>query len=141
ILTLDFPSPSGFSSGCGDTSSSTYQTTYTWSDAVGSTFSQTVTPHDHHSLPTRRSSDLTPDTSNPSGGALTVNATAASSGGSTSYNSSGNFNISAISDYTDAGSGLTSSTLTRQTATLSSSDGIAAGSCGSYGSATTISSR
>src|SRR5262249_20789459 len=58
-----------------------------------------------------------------------------------SYSSSGSYTISAISDYTDSGSGLASSVLTRQSATLSSSDGIADGTCGSYGSPTTISSR
>src|SRR5207237_5156365 len=103
--------------------------------------SQTVTAHNNASLTNTNTFTLTPDTSNPSGGALTVNATTATGAGSSSYNSSGSFTIGAISDYSDAGSGLASSTLTRQTATLSSSDGIAAGSCGSYGSGITISSR
>src|SRR4029077_4370628 len=84
---------------------------------------------------------ITPDTTAPTGGALTVNGTNATGAGSTSYNSSGNWTIGTISDYTDSGSGLTSSILTRQSATLSSSNGIAAGSCGSFGSATTIGSR
>src|SRR5204862_522185 len=75
------------------------------------------------------------DTTAPTGGALTVNGTAASGAGTAGYNSSGSFTISAISDYTDAGSGLASSTLTRQAATLSG------GSCGSYGAAATIASR
>src|SRR5207247_980433 len=75
------------------------------------------------------------------GAALTASATAATRGGSSSYNWSASYTISAISDYTASGSGLASSPLPRQSATLSSSDGIAAGSCGSYGSATTISSR
>src|SRR5205823_3676557 len=70
-----------------------------------------------------------------------VNSTAANGAGSSSYNNSGSFTISAISDYTDAGSGLASSLLTRQSATLSSSNGIADGGCGSFGSATTIASR
>ncbi len=84
---------------------------------------------------------VTPDTTNPINGALTVNGTTASGGGATSYNSTGSFTISAITDYTDAGSGLAASTLVRDQAPLSSTDGIANGTCGSFGSATTISSR
>src|SRR5207244_10304704 len=80
ILKLNFPSPSGFSSGGGDSSSSPYQTTYTWSGAVGATGSQTVTAHNNASNTNTNTFTITPDTSNPSGGALTVNATSASSG-------------------------------------------------------------
>src|SRR5207247_5862619 len=104
-------------------------------------FPHTTLFRSNASLTSTSSFTISPDTSNPSGGALTVNATAASSGGSSSYNNAGSFTIGAISDYTDSGSGLASSLLTRQPATLSSSDGIADGSCGSFGGATTISSR
>jgi hypothetical protein len=141
ILKLNFPALSGFTSGGGDTSSSPYQTTYNWIGAVGASGNQTITNYNNANLTNSNTFTVTPDTSNPTGGALTVNATNATGPGSTSYSSSGSFTISAISDYSDSGSGLASSTLTRQTATLSSSDGIAAGSCGSYGSAITISSR
>jgi hypothetical protein len=141
ILKLNFPALSGFTSGGGDTVSSPYQTTYNWSGAVGASGSQTITSYNNTSLTNTGSFTVTPDTTNPSGGALTVNGTNATGAGSTSYNSSGSFTISAVSDYSDAGSGLASSTLTRQTATLSSADGIAAGNCGSFGAATTISSR
>ncbi|HEY8501243.1 MAG TPA: hypothetical protein VIL21_01025, partial [Solirubrobacterales bacterium] len=138
---LNFPSLSGFSGGGGDVSSSPYQTTYSWSGAVSASGSQTVTAYDLAGLTATAGFTVTPDTTAPTGGALTVNGTAASGAGSASYNSSGSFTISAITDYTDAGSGLASSTLTRQAATLSSSNGIAAGSCGSFGAPTTISSR
>jgi hypothetical protein len=141
ILKINFPTLTGFSSGGGDSTSSPFQTTYNWSGAVGASGSQTVTAHNNASLTNTGSFTVTPDTSNPTGGALTANGTTATGGGSSSYSSSGNYTISAISDYSDAGSGLASSTLTRQSATLSSSDGIAAGSCGSYDSPTTISSR
>jgi hypothetical protein len=141
ILKLNFPALTGFTSGGGDINSSPYQTTYNWTGAVGASGNQTITSTNNSSLTNTNTFTVTPDTTNPTGGALTVNGTTATGGGSSSYNSSGSFNISAISDYTDSGSGLASSTLTRQSATLSSSDGIAAGSCGSFGSATTISSR
>src|SRR5439155_26275651 len=99
------------------------------------------TPRNLHSFPTRRSSDLitsynnstltntntftvTPDTTNPSGGALTVNSTKIGSAHIGTPVTSPTRTPTAASNNTDAGSGLASSTLTRQTATLSSSDGI-----------------
>ena len=141
LLKVNFPSPTGFSSGGGDSNSSPYQTTYNWSGAVAASGSQTTTAYNNANLTNTNTFTITPDTTAPTGGALTVNGTNATGAGSTSYNSSGNWTIGTISDYTDSGSGLTSSTLTRQSATLSSSNGIAAGSCGSFGSATTIGSR
>src|SRR4051812_36061377 len=141
LLKVNFPSPTGFSSGGGDSNSSPYQTTYNWSGAVAASGSQTTTAYNNANLSNSNTFTITPDTTAPTGGALTVNGTNATGAGSTSYNSSGSSTIGTISDYTDSGSGLTSSVLTRQSATLGSSNGIAAGSCGSFGSATTISSR
>ena len=141
LLKVNFPSPTGFSSGGGDSNSSPYQTTYNWSGAVAASGSQTTTAYNNANLTNTNTFTVTPDTTAPTGGALTVNGTNATGAGSTSYNSSGSWTIGTITDYTDSGSGLTSSVLTRQSATLSSSNGIAAGSCGSFGSATTIGSR
>ena len=141
LLKVNFPSPTGFSSGGGDSNSSPYQTTYNWSGAVSASGSQTTTAYNNANLTNTNTFTITPDTTAPTGGALTVNGTNATGAGSTSYNSSGSWTIGTISDYTDSGSGLTSSVLTRQSATLSSSNGIAAGNCGSFGSATTIGSR
>ncbi len=80
--------------------------------------------------------DVTADASAPGGGALSVNGTAATGGGSTSYDTDGSFAIGSRTDYSEAASatesGLASSTLTRQGATLS------ADSCGSFGAATTL---
>ena len=78
------------------------------------------------------------DTTAPTGGALTVNGTAASGGGSSSYITSGTtLTLSGRTDYTETQSstqsGLASSTLTIQSATLSNNV------CGTFGSATTIS--
>ena len=80
------------------------------------------------------------DVTAPSGGALTVNATAASGGGTSSTNSSGSFTIATRTDYAETqsatASGLASSTLVRDQATLAA-DGT--GSCGStWTSPTTI---
>jgi PKD repeat protein len=80
-------------------------------------------------------SEPPPDTTPPSGGALTVNGTPASTAGTTSVNTSGSFSI-ARTDYTETKSltqsGLASSTLTLATAAL------AANQCGSFGTPTTI---
>ena len=66
--------------------------------------------HNNATLTNTNTFTITPDTTNPNGGALTINSTTATGAGSTSYNSSGSFTIGAITDYSDAGSGLDSST-------------------------------
>ncbi|HVS86108.1 MAG TPA: SwmB domain-containing protein [Gaiellaceae bacterium] len=79
---------------------------------------------------------LTPDSTAPTGGALTVNGVAAdgSAGGTTSWLDSGTqIAIGARTDFTDGGSGLASSTLTYATEQLQS------GSCiGSWGTPQTV---
>jgi hypothetical protein len=141
ILKVSFPAASGFASGGGDVTGSPFQSSYGWSGAVGASGAHSVTAYNNAGSTSSAGFTITPDTAAPTGGALTVNGTAASGAGTSSYSSSGSFAVGAISDYTDAGSGLASSTLTRESAPLSSSDGVAAGTCGSFGSATTISSR
>ncbi len=75
------------------------------------------------------------DTSVPTGAALTVNAVAATGGGSSSTSVSGTFAVSALTPYADGQSGMASSTLTRITAPA------VAGVCGTFdpGTTTTIS--
>ena len=68
----------------------------------------------------------------PTGGALTVNTVAASGGGTQSYDDDGAFTIGVRTDYTDATSGLASSTLTREQGTLN------ADACSAYGAPTTL---
>ncbi len=139
ILKLSFPSPAGFSSGGGDDTISPFTSgTYNWAGAVAASGAQTVTATNNANLTSTTSFTITPDTTNPTGGALTVNGTAATNSGTTSYSNSGSFNINALSDYTDSGSGVASSTLVRESAPLASGDGIADGSCGSFGATTAI---
>ncbi len=116
--------------------------TFTWAEGTSSSPTEVVTGADVAGNTTAAPTlTFTNDSTNPTGGVLTVNGQSASGGGTTGYNNSGSFSISAITDYTDAGSGLASSTLVRDQATLSSSDGIVDGTCGSFGSPTTITSR
>ena len=80
-------------------------------------------------------SDLTA----PAGGALTVNGTAATSGGASSQaTNSTSFTIASRTDYTDSGSGLRSSVLTVQSESLSGSTCGALGSGGPFTSPTTV---
>jgi hypothetical protein len=141
IQKLNFPALSGFSSGGGDDGSSPYDGgTYSWSGAVGASGAQTVTAYNNAGLTTTGSFTVTSDTANPTGGALTVNGTAASGGGSTSSTTNPGFSINTRTDYTDGGSGIGSSTLTVRSATLTNNTTCgAAGSGGPYTSATTIS--
>jgi hypothetical protein len=76
---------------------------------------------------------LIADATGPTGGALSINGTAATAAGSTSYNASGSFPIGTRTDFNnDAGSGFLSSALTRATGSLSE------GVCSKYGTPTTI---
>src|SRR5207244_121213 len=80
---------------------------------------------------------VTSDSTAPAGGLLTVNGTAASGAGTSSFDTDGAFTIGTRTDYTEAqsatASGLGSSTLTRASASYSSPN-----TCGSFGSSTTI---
>jgi hypothetical protein len=134
IAKVNFPGLTGFTSGGGDTLSSPFQTTYAWTGTVAASGSQTVTATNGATGTATSTFTVTPDTTGPVGGLLTVNAVAASGSGSMSSSASGSFAI-ARTDYTGdgtGGSGLASSVLTLQTAPLSSSDGVAAGVCGTF---------
>ncbi len=77
--------------------------------------------------------NLVSDTSAPTGGALSVNGTAASAAGSYSFNTTGSFAIGTRTEYSaDTGSGVASSVLTRAAGKLS------ANACSGYGTPTTI---
>src|SRR5262249_22500763 len=129
-----------FSGGGGDDTTSPYTSgTYNWSGAVSASGNQTVTATNNATLTTTASFTITPDTTNPSGGALTVNGTAATNGGSSSSTTHPGFSINSRTNYTDAGSGVGSSTLTVQSETLTNNTCGAAGSGGPYTSPTAIS--
>jgi hypothetical protein len=139
ISVIALPSLTGFSKG-GGTLSSPFETTYEWSGAVGASGAQSVTATNGVGLTATNSSafTVTSDTTAPSGGALTVNGTAASGAGSTSTSTSTGFTIESRADYTDSGSGLASSVLTIQSETFSNNVCGAPGSGGAYTSPTTI---
>jgi large repetitive protein len=113
---------------------------FKWSATASTPATYTVTSKDNAGN-TSAGSTLTfvSDTTAPSGGALSVNGTVASSGGSSSTSSSTSFAIDSRTDYTDGGSGLASSTLTIQSETYSNNACGAPGSGGAYTSPTTIS--
>ena len=94
-----------------------YRYVFTGTDRAGNAASVTTTVKLDRTIPVT--------------GALTVNGVAATAVGSTSTSNATSFAI-ARTDYTDANSGLASSTLTRESATLTG------GTCGSFGSATTL---
>jgi hypothetical protein len=137
IKNIAFPSLTGFSGGGGTVSTSPYTTTYTWSGAGASASGkQTVTVTDTKEATSSSSFTVVPDTTAPSGGALSVNGTAATGEGSSSYNTTGSYAIGTRTDYSEAQSatqsGLASSTLTVASATL------AGNTCGTFGMPSTI---
>lgn len=141
ILNVIFPALTGFTAGSngGTDTTSPYSTTYAWTGAVGATGSQTVTSTNNSTLTNTGAFTVTPDTAAPAGGGvLVVNGQGATTGGTTSSTSSTAFTIGTRTDYTDAGSGIATSTLTIQSTTLISGTCGAAGSAGPYTTATAI---
>ena len=94
-----------------------YRFTLTGTDNVGNSSSVSTT--------------VKVDTTAPTGGALTANGTGALPGGVTSTSTTGAWALSRT-DFTDPESGMTSSTLTRTSATL------VGGGCGTFGSASVL---
>ncbi len=109
--------------------------TWSWTASPSNPSAKSVTSVDVAGNPSAATSiTFVSDVAGPTGGALTVNAVAASGAGTTSLDKDGSFTI-ARTEYTiDAGSGADTSVLTVQTATLAA-DGT---TCGSFGSSTTI---
>ncbi|HUN79482.1 MAG TPA: PKD domain-containing protein [Solirubrobacteraceae bacterium] len=138
IKNVAFPTLTGFSGGGGTDTQSPYQTTYAWAGegAAAAAGPQTVTATNEAGLKASSTFEVVPDTTAPSGGALTVNGQSASPGGSSSYNTTGTFSL-ARTDYSETQSatqsGLRSSTLTVAAAPLS------ANVCGTFGTPSTIS--
>ena len=128
ILDYSFPALAGFTgSGAGATR------TYTLATPTEPNGAKPVTARNQALLSsTATNFTLTSDAAAPTGGALTVNATVASGGGTQSYDNDGTFTIGLRTDYTDAASGLASSTLTREQGTLN------ADACSAYGAPTTL---
>jgi hypothetical protein len=107
---------------------------FTWT-AGAVTPSGSVTATDGVGNSTATSISFVPDVTGPTGGALTVNGTAASAAGTSSVDGDGSFTIGTRTDYNaDAGAGFATSVLTREAATLAA-DGT---TCGAFGAATTI---
>src|SRR5579862_1915941 len=118
------------------TGTSYTSSTYSWtagSTTAPSSTDMTLVQKDNGDNQSTQVVPIVNDTTAPSGGAFTVNGSPAAASPPTSY-ASGSFTISARTDYTDSGSGLASSALTRQFASFNGSGG-----CGSYGSSTPIS--
>lgn len=109
---------------------------FTWSEGTASQPTETVTSADNAGNTTPATLTFTNDSTAPAGGVLKVNNVLATAGGSTSGSTTGGFTIATRTDFTEAASssasGLISSVLTMQAASISN------GTCGSYGSATTL---
>ena len=129
ILDYGFPVLAGFTgSGAGATR------TYTLATPTEPNGAKPVTARNPALLSsTATNFTLTSDSAGPTGGALTVNGTVATGGGSSSYDDDGNVTIGLRTDYNaDGGSGINTSTLTREDGTLN------ADACSAYGAPTTL---
>ena len=134
IQKVSYPALGGMTGG-GDSGTSPFSSSYTWDTSAGTlaTGSQSITAYNNAGASASTNLTLTQDTTGPTGGALTVNGTAASGAGSTSTSSNGNIAINTRTDYaTDAGAGVQSSVLTMRSGTLSNS------TCSGYGSPVTV---
>jgi hypothetical protein len=114
--------------------------TFSWGANPNLPASYTVTGADAAGNTTTTGLTFVNDSAAPTGGALSVNGTAATAAGSSSQvTNSTSFTIGSRTDYTDAGSGLKSSVLTVQSESLSTAGACGApGSGGPFTSATTI---
>jgi hypothetical protein len=127
IASYSFPALAGFTlSGSGGAR------TYTLATPTEPDGAKTVTANNNAGRTNSSTFTLTADSAAPVGGALTVNGGIASGGGSQSYDNDGTFTIGLRTDYTDATSGLATSTLTREDGTLS------ADACSAYGAPSTV---
>jgi hypothetical protein len=111
---------------------------FTWTSNPSNP-SYTVSSSDVAGNTTNTSITFVNDTTAPTGGALTVNGTAAAGATTSSFSKTTTFSIGVRTDYTEVqsttASGLQSSTLVRTQATLNND---ATRTCGAFGSATTI---
>jgi hypothetical protein len=106
---------------------------YSWTANPSAPPAQTITGFDQVDNPVTIPVTFVSDNTAPTGGTLTVNSVSATWGGSTSYNKTGSFTIGSRVNYaTDSGSGVSTSVLTLQSATLTN------GMCGALGSPTTL---
>ena len=127
IASYTFPTLTGFTlSGTGGAR------TYTLATPTEPDGAKTVTTTNNAGRTNNSTFTLTADSTAPAGGALTVNGGVASGGGSQSYDNDGTFTIGLRTDYTDALSGIATSTLTREDGTLS------ADACSAYGAPSTL---
>jgi len=146
-LNMTFPSLSGTSTGftfttntdssaSGSCPSETFSSAnaLTWTNPTSSSPTMAIVGSDNAGNTVTTTLTLTNDITVPTAGALSADGTAATSGGTVKNSTTSPFSLS-VTDFTDAGSGLASSTLTYATATYTS----ASLSCGTYGSETTIS--
>jgi Chitobiase/beta-hexosaminidase C-terminal domain len=110
--------------------------TFGWTEGTTSQPTETVTAADTAGNTTPVTLTFTNDSTAPTGGVLKVNGVLATAGGSTSGSQTGGFTIATRTDFAEAGSssasGLASSTLTMQAATVGN------GTCGSYGTAAVL---
>lgn len=106
--------------------------TYSWTASAGLPGNSTLTAADVIGNTGTTVMSFLRDNTAPTGGALTVNGTASSTAGSSSFNRTGGFAISLRTDYTDAASGIASSVLTLDEAPLVNNV------CGSYGPTTVL---
>ncbi len=109
---------------------------YSWTAGAGtpSAAARTFTASDRVKNASTSVLTFTADNTGPTGGALTVNGTAATAGGSTSTSDDGAFAITRTDYNADGGAGVAASVLTRQLATLAA-DGT---TCGSFAGGTVI---
>ena len=147
VSTVAYPAVAGMTGGSGTAtnaspSTSAYAssspTAYSWTSATTTTGAQTVTATNRQGGTGTGTFTLVKDTTAPAGGALSVNSTAASGAGTSSWLNTGTtVTVNTRTDYTEAqsgtASGLATSTLVRDQSTLSN------GSCGgTWTNATTL---
>lgn len=106
----------------------------TWSAGAATPLAYAITAADQVGNTTVTTLNIVSDNTAPTGGALVVGGASATPSGATFFSTTGTFSQSSKLDFSDAGSGMKDTTITRRSAEF------AAGGCGPFGSPTTVES-
>jgi hypothetical protein len=123
VKSVSFPALTGITGG-GSVTSAPYTSTYSWTASSTASGSQTVTAFNNADSSATTTFTVTPDTTSPTSGSIVANSSAV-------YSTTGTVGL-AVTNFSDAGSGIATNAITRGTGTLTGD------TCGTITGATSV---